>query len=224
MTRGAAPTADSYMPPIERRRPLVESAIPQYPYDPSRAVQLLAEAGWVRGADGALVRQPGGERFEIDVWGRPGSASENELSLIADNWKAIGAQPTSYMIPVQRVTDRQLLATYSGVLLHNPPWEGIYENRFHTRDFAAESNRWSGRNAAGYSNPRVDGLVDALLVAIEPERQVALHRDLLNAVMTDVAFMPLYWVIQPALVRGRVKGDVTAFKAGWNIFDWDLES
>ncbi len=221
MTRGTAPTADSYMPPVEPMRPLVESAIPQFPYDPTRAAQLLAQAGWTRASDGSLVHQATGERFDIDVWGRTGSASEQELSIIADNWKAIGAQPKTYMVPAVRVTDRELLATYPGVLLHNPPWFSLYESRLHTRDIANEGNRWSGRNAAGYSSARVDGLLDDLLVAIEPQRQVAVHRQLLQEVMSDVAFMPLYWVIRPVLVLGAVRGEVTAFATGWNIFEWD---
>ena len=49
----------------EALRPEVESAIPQYPYDPARAQQLLAQAGWIRGADGSLVHSSG-ERFDID--------------------------------------------------------------------------------------------------------------------------------------------------------------
>lgn len=223
MARGAAPTADSYFPPVEPSRPLVESAIPQYPHDYGRYQQQLAQADWVRGTDSTLVSRTG-ERFEIDVWGRPGSASEQELNLIADNWKQLGAVPKVFMIPTARVTDRELMATYAGVLLHNPPWDSVFESRLHTRDIAGDANRWSGRNAAGYSNPRVDGLVDSLLVTIDPRQRVSLHRELLQEVMTDIAFMPLYWVVRPVLVSGVVRGDVTAFATGWNIFEWDKET
>lgn len=224
MTRGAAPIADSYVPPKEPMRPLVESAIPQYALDPAAVAQRFAQAGWTRAADGNLTSQATGERFEIDVWGRPGSASEQELSVIADNWKNGGALPRVYMIPTARVTDREMQATYPGVLLHNPPWEGIFESRLHTRDIANEANRWSGRNATGYSNPRVDPLVDGLLVTVDARQRIELHRELVHEVMTDVALMPLYWIVRPVLVLGSVRGTVSAFATGWNLFGWDKES
>ncbi|MPZ15032.1 MAG: hypothetical protein GEU73_11515 [Chloroflexi bacterium] len=40
----------------------------------------------------------------------------------------------------------------------------------------------------------------------------------------DVAFMPLYYVVRPVLVLGSVRGEVTAFETGWNIFAWDKEA
>src|SRR5205085_1220065 len=47
MSLGLAPISDSWYRPGDASRPDVESAIPQYPYDPARAQQLLAEAGWI---------------------------------------------------------------------------------------------------------------------------------------------------------------------------------
>jgi peptide/nickel transport system substrate-binding protein len=223
MTRGAAPLADSWIPPVGAMRPQVESAIPQYPYDPARARQLLAQTDWARGPDGALVHQSSGEHFEIEIWGRPGSSSEQELNIIADNWGALGATTKVSMVPTARVNDRELLATYPGVLLHNPTWETIFEDRIHSRSIASAADRWSGRNAAGYSNPRVDPLVDALLATIDPRTRIDLQRQLAQEAMTDVAFMPLYWVVRPVLVLGTVQGTVSAFATGWNIFDWDKE-
>jgi len=224
MTRGAAPIADSWIPPVGSLRPQVESAIPQYPYDPARARQLLAQTGWARGADGVLTHQPSGERFEIEIWGRPGSSSEQELNIIAGNWGALGAQTKVSMVPTARVNDRELLATYSGVLLHNPTWETIFEDRILSRSIASSADRWSGRNAAGYNNPRVDPLVDALLATIDGRERISLQRQLVQEAMSDVAFMPLYWVVRPVLVLGSVRGTVSAFATGWNIFDWDKET
>ena len=224
MTRGAAPIADSWIPPVGAMRPQVESAIPQYPYDPARARQLLAQTGWARGTDGNLVHQPTGEQFEIEIWGRPGSSSEQELSIIADNWGALGAQTKVFMVPTARVNERELLATYPGVLMHNPTWETIFEDRIYSKSIASAADRWSGRNAAGYSNPRVDPLVEGLLATIDPRERISLQRQLAHEAMTDVAFMPLYWVVRPVLVLGSIRGTVSGFATGWNIFDWDKEA
>src|SRR5439155_12113037 len=66
MTQGLAPVADSWYWPTHPQRGEVESAIPRYPYDPTHALSLLAQAGWSRGADGALVNGAG-ERLEVPL-------------------------------------------------------------------------------------------------------------------------------------------------------------
>src|SRR5437870_6506331 len=45
MTQGLAPTADSWYPPTSGVRKELETAIPQFLYDPARARQLLGEVG-----------------------------------------------------------------------------------------------------------------------------------------------------------------------------------
>ena len=52
VTEGQAVMADSWYPPSDPLRSQLESAIPQYPFDLNRPQQLMAEAGWVRSADG----------------------------------------------------------------------------------------------------------------------------------------------------------------------------
>src|SRR5207248_11311145 len=51
-TAGLGTVADSWIAPTDEIRPQVEASIPKYPYDPARAQQVLAQVGWVRGADG----------------------------------------------------------------------------------------------------------------------------------------------------------------------------
>src|SRR5207247_1827484 len=51
VTAGLAPAADSWYLPSHPQRPELEAWIPKYPYDPSRAQQVLAQGGWERGRD-----------------------------------------------------------------------------------------------------------------------------------------------------------------------------
>ena len=52
----------------------------------------MADAGWVRGSDGILVHQASGERFESKIAARPTSGADKIITLMADQWKAIGVQ------------------------------------------------------------------------------------------------------------------------------------
>ncbi|MBI4214051.1 MAG: hypothetical protein HY534_07060, partial [Chloroflexi bacterium] len=78
--------------PDDENYPFVKDVINQYafPYDVRRAQELLVGAGWVRGADGILVHQPSGERFDYQVLIRPGNGPLKQASIIQDYWKAVG--------------------------------------------------------------------------------------------------------------------------------------
>src|SRR5205823_3273693 len=68
---------------------------------------------------------------------------------------------------------------------------------------ALDANRWNGNNRGGYSNPRVDAILDRLVVTIDTTERLQLHKDLLREQMGDVALIPLYWNADPVLA---VKG------------------
>src|SRR5207245_10557278 len=102
-----SPLADSWIPPHHELRSRLEPFIPQFPYDPSRAQQLLAQAGWVRGANGVLTSQATGEPFQVLLWNTQSTGAEREMNVVADSWKAIGAQTELYIVPAALVNDRE---------------------------------------------------------------------------------------------------------------------
>lgn len=236
MTHGLGFVADSWISPTNPLRREVEASIPSFPYNLGRARDLLAEAGWVRpdasgrpdlsgrGPDGVLVHSTSGERFDIEIRANQGPGSEREISAIADGWKAIGAQVSLVTIPPARQGDREYESTRPGVFVTSPSAERMWIDRLHTNQITTAANRWTGRNRGGYVNPRVDALLDALNAAIDPRQRIALHRELLQEQMGDVALFPLYWEVSPVLmlkgVRGPkvVRNEVTA-----NIFEWDRD-
>jgi ABC-type transport system substrate-binding protein len=224
ITEGLSPTADSWIAPSSPLRTSVESAIPQFPFDVAQAQRLLTQVGWVRGADGVLVHQATGERFELDVRNRPGSATERELIVAADFWKALGIAPTVSPGTPALVSDRFWVSTYPGVQISRLDAEDAFNTRrTHTRAISNLENRWSGRNTGAYSNPTADAIQDRLVVSIDPQEKIALHRQLLQEMMGDIALMPLYWDVELVLATRAVKGEVTAVETGWNVFSWDRE-
>lgn len=221
-TRGVAPIADSWFSPADALRPQLDSAIPQFPYDPARARQLLDGADWSRGPDGTLAHAPTGERFEVELRANQGGGSEREQNVIAGNWKAIGALVTLTVIPVARQADNEYQNTYSGGYVFFSGAPAYYAFRLHSKEIASAATRWQGRNRGGYSNPRVDALLDRLVVTVDPTERLPLHRELLQEQMGDVPVMPLYWFVDPLLLAAGVqvppvpKGEVTA-----NFFHWN---
>jgi peptide/nickel transport system substrate-binding protein len=201
-TQGFAPLADSYVAPDDPLRPEVEQAIAKYPYDLAGASRLLAEAGWTRGSDGVLVHRDTGDRFEGEVWAAPESNQKQEPTILADQWNQLGTRLTSYVIPVARINDRELAANSPlfTVTAGQPPSTWYTPDRLHSRFIASPANGWGGRNKFGYSNPRVDELLDRLQVTIDTRARTDLHRQLVEEETRDVAFFPIYWEVIPVFV------------------------
>src|SRR5439155_13470657 len=109
-TVGLAPAADSYYEPNHELRSQLD--IPKYPYDLSRAQQLLAQASWTRGPDGILVHQQTGDRLELEIWGRNEGKIEKEQNIIGDGWKAVGVQVSYNVIPTSLLADREYQSSY----------------------------------------------------------------------------------------------------------------
>ncbi|MBI4213412.1 MAG: hypothetical protein HY534_03815 [Chloroflexi bacterium] len=206
MTAGLSPPADSMYAPDDPFLPMVKDYIPQYPYDPARARQLLAQAGWVPGSDGVLVHQPSGERFDTILSLAAGSQYLKLGSMIQDHWKAVGVNTTLAPLTPVNAADASYLATRSGPHAHNPSGNVMYESRLHSRRIPSEATRWTGNNRGHFNNPVVDDVIDRLAGTIDPAQQAALHRQFLQETMGKATAMPLFWETLPILMLKGVTG------------------
>jgi peptide/nickel transport system substrate-binding protein len=222
MTDGTSPIADSWLRPGTQLRRDVEPAIPQYPFDPRRAQQLLTQAGWERNAEGALISARTGERFASDLWANTKVivAGDRQASIIAQDWKATGADFSIHQIPAPLANDREYGSKYPTASITRIPVDNFLD-RLDSRFIAAPANDWGGRNKMGYVNPAVDVLLDRFALAVEPRDQAAVTRDLVRESLDDAAFIPLYWESHPVVMLAGVRAAIEANNAGWNAHEWD---
>jgi peptide/nickel transport system substrate-binding protein len=221
ISHGFAPAADSWYAPYTPVRKELEDAIPQYPYDPARSQQLLAQGSWTRGADGVLVHQPDSQRLEIELWSNA-REGEKPAVVLAGDWKVAGADATVTIVPPARSQDREYLSKYPGVLLARLPIRNMVA-KADSRLISSADNRWTGNNRSGYANARADQLADELARTIDPRRQIQLQREQVNVLIGDLAFFPLAWEVLPVMMLQSVKGDVRPSNSTWNVFEWTKE-
>lgn len=210
----AEQVADSWIHPNHELRSQLAGAIPQYPHNPARAQQLLAEAGWTRGPDGILVHQTSRDMFRLEARFAP--EDEKIVTVAADNWKALGVDVSLFEVTPALKSDNEFRAKFSGVVGASRPSIPLART-IHSRFMASPENRWTGY-FNGYSNPKVDALVERFDATIDPGARLALHRELLQEILEDVALMPTVWDLRPVLA---VKG-VTGIKGrtAWNVHEW----
>ena len=120
-----------------------------------------------------------------------------------------------YLMPPSLADDREHLSSQPFVTLSSNPATDFYNVALiHSAAIATPANRWNGQNNQGYSNPRVDALIDRILVTIDPRDQADLQRQLLQEGLGDVALIPLYWQTDPLLTLKPVHNFT------WHTFEW----
>jgi peptide/nickel transport system substrate-binding protein len=111
------------------------------------------------------------------------------------------------------------LSSFPGLSIGSGNFSFLITNRMHSKTIASAANRWTGANRAGYSNPRLDEILDKLVATVDHRMRIELQKELLKQQMGNVALMPLYWSSHTwsatATVRGITDGN------GRNIFTWD---
>lgn len=219
-TGGLGPIADSWIAPGDPLRRDLEASISKYPYDLNRAQQLLAQAGWTRGADGTLAHASG-DRMDLELWANPQS-SEKAGTITVDNWKGVGVAASFHVLSAAQGEDREYQSQRPGPLLTGGFIDTLLA-RYDSRDLASAANRWSGRNRAGFVNQRADQLLDQLKSVVDPRERLPLLREQVTIFTSEVALMPLFWEPRAILALRTVKGDIHPYNNGWNTFTWDKE-
>jgi peptide/nickel transport system substrate-binding protein len=181
------------------RAAIVGQPFARYRYDASEALRLLAEAGWVRGADGRLLRA-NGEPVQIEVRGE-NQNYEKEVPILANWWRQLGIEATEFIPTINLSRDREYRATLPAVETTS---RGRSEDIFISFDGRLQStaqNRWQGSNIGHYANPALDALIDQLDATLDPDEQGVALKEMAEIMATDLPALPLYF--RPAFVAVR---------------------
>jgi peptide/nickel transport system substrate-binding protein len=225
MTRAKGPVADSWIPPEDPRRQTVfKDAIPQYPFDPTRAMRDLEEIGFRRGPDGILIT-PDGERFEQELRKTPIPTAEIQLGIMRDSWRKMGVETVPLIMPAALTGDPAYRASYPGWDISLQNWTNAETQIRSTppRPGVAWDN---GGGRSGYVNREIDALIDRLNMTLLEDARDRIHAELLRQQMTDLPRLYMWWEVFVVTMSGRVKGANPPFFLsywGWDAFEWDID-
>jgi peptide/nickel transport system substrate-binding protein len=219
---GSRYLAHAIVPPGSPAGDAVDRAIVKYPHDPNRALQLLQEAGWSRGGDGALSK--GGDHFSIEMRNSALIEADKAFALMQQDLRRVGIDmpsldnPSTY-IPVD-------YALYPGVLISTTSAVsfGAGFNRYDSRQTATAENRWSGQNPGGYQNAAFDRISDQYYGSIRLEDQNRTLAEGWRILTDDVATIPLYYYPSSVAVRRGLTGVLPTYQqVTWASYTWDVQ-
>ena len=189
--RGSANTSMSMIAP--QVRGYTKDVEKRWPNDIPRAKKLMAEAGYATGFDVTL--DCSNNRYINDE--KICTAIAGMLAKIDINVK-LNAMPRATFFPKIQNSDTSMYLLGWGV----PTFDSLYtlQSILRTKGTGGDGN-W---NFSGYSNPKLDAIVDQLKTEIDFKKRAELTREALLLDQADVGHIPLHHQVIPWAMRSNV--------------------
>ena len=198
---GFAQAADSPISPISWAAP-DQSTLNKYDYNPEKAQELLAEAGWVKNDEGKLMKD--GEQFVVE-W-TTYSEAEWPLNLIAvaeNNWGELGidvnANVMEFNAVVTQVFDEQDFDVW------NMAWSLAIDPDPYAI-FHSDNTNLGAFNAGGFENERADELMEKALKTLDKNERRNYYVEFQKIWNKSMPYLPMYANIYLHTVNKRVRG------------------
>jgi peptide/nickel transport system substrate-binding protein len=213
----AVPTYSSFPPACWCYNPDVA----RYDYNPERARELLAEAGWLPGADGVVTKD--GQRLRLRLLFGPNSNKMREriATVAQEEYRKIGVE-----------TEIQALEWAAFLqAIKNPPfdWDMTVLGWTGTIDPHGSAIVWSEKaipqlNAGAYVNKRVEDLFEQGSREFDPDRRKAIYYEIQRIISDDAPYVFLTMNKAYTGVSKRVGGiEPTPLGINHNIEQWYIK-
>jgi len=193
--------------------------VKRYPYDPAKAKQLLAAAGWWHRNGDGILRNKDGQPFSFTIRTNQGNEERKKIAeIIQERLKEIGVQTDIQTIEWaaflkeyirQKRFDAIVLGWGTGT---DPDQYSIW----HSSQSGPEQ-----LNSISYTNPEVDALLEKGRASCHQKERVATYHRIQEILAEDQPYIFLYFQDTLWAVTSRVRG-IKPEPAGitYNFIDW----
>ncbi|MBI5305872.1 MAG: hypothetical protein HY868_27335 [Chloroflexi bacterium] len=198
------------------------TSLPRYAFDPAKAKQMLAEAGWTNGSDG-LVRK-NGKPLRLELWTEADHPILEPVAFrLREQLAAVGIQIVLQLNDragwMTRAFDHRFdLLLVSRKIPLDPDQHWYWQSN--------QNEKGNGLNIGSYTSARVDALLkDSLRVnACESSARAAITNEINRVLIGDAPAAFLFAPKRYWLVGERVAGFAPSSFAGdfWNIERWGV--
>jgi peptide/nickel transport system substrate-binding protein len=216
--------ADSIVPPTVDYFPVVDRAVVKYPFDPRRAEQLMAEAGFTKQPDG-FFGTPTEGRLTSEFKVIQNAQNEAEQAIMAAVWRQVGFDFREAVFPAAQALDGQVRSTFPGLFTSaSPPGDAVLPN-FSTAGTPRPENRWNGFNRSSWSNAEFDRLIDAYNTTLDRNDRIPQVARLVAILSDELPLISLNfnpWITAHVAALSGPQVVSPESSATWNIHEWEL--
>lgn len=208
--------------PVYPTLPEYDKTLPAYDFNPEKARNLLAEAGWSDSdGDGTLDMVIGGKKtdFKFSVIINIGNETrENIALLLADEFKKAGIMMnvarTDWSVMLQNLRSSDFDA-YIGAWVNDPLPTDPYQ-LWHS----SQANN-QGSNYCGFINKRCDQLIEMNRLEFDEQKRFALMKEFQQIVNDEQPYTFLWNIVSPAAYTKRLQNvKLYTARPGYNPNEW----
>jgi peptide/nickel transport system substrate-binding protein len=176
-------------------------------YSKKEAEKLLESDGWKMGPDG--YRYKDGKKLSIVLTTTTGNRTrENVQVYIIDQWKKVGIEAVTKNVPPRVFFSEIGHRKHEGASMF--AWTFVPElpmTKFYsTKAIPSEANGWAGRNYSGYSNPKLDTMLETLEVEMSESKRQELVNQIVDIYTNEHITVPLFYRVDVSVVPKGFKG------------------
>ena len=180
-----------------------------YGYDPAQAAALLDQAGWKAGPDG-MRRNRDGTVLTFHLATTSGDRRREELEqALAWYWRQVGIDV--------RIVNQPARILFGQTLKHGQSWDtalyswmmspgGSPRSQYATASIPTEANAYSGENFLHWSSPVMDGLLNDIDTACQPDRNLEAWHKAQALYADQLPSLPLFYranaFVMPLWLKG----------------------
>lgn len=223
--KGYAPVIHFPMSPYRKAYKRADAAATKYEYNPEKAKQLLAEAGWKPGPEGLLVNA-NGDRMEFELRAEAGNRDdEQSQAIVVDYWKQVGVRCNIKNMPGRLLDSEEFRNRWpggaiGGMNLVVEEWA----ERFHSAGTPTSENRFSTESVSLWRNAQADAILDELNTIIPAQRSIDLQVEFIKLYTGDLPYMPLYYTPEIIVIKKGLTGVTPRVESGGNNMNtWNMQ-
>lgn len=211
----ASPAESSYHPKLSNFNPNV----PKMTYDPTLSKKLLDEAGWKVGKDGIRVKD--GKQFKFVLLTNKGNIMREKLLVEVQRQ----LKPLGIAVEPRILEWNTFLAKYVDVGKFDATIGGYSTDLDGDQTAFYYSERVKGVfNKGGYSNPKMDQLLDGARATLDPIKQKQMYAEVQMIAANDQPFTFLVYRKNALAINKNVKNVKIVDLLGFNssISKWEF--
>jgi peptide/nickel transport system substrate-binding protein len=207
--------------PIYRFRPEYDENLFSHPYDPQKALALLAEAGWKdTDGDGILDKEIDGQRvaFRFEIKFNSGNDIRKSVALaLQDELRKHGidanVRALDWTIFLDEVRNQKFDAVILGwaMSVNEPDAYQVWHSS------QAENK---GSNMIGYKNPRVDTILEEYRRTFDEAKRIELYREFQRLLNVEQPYTFLFMQKAVTAVSRRFRGVEVLASGGLRPLEW----
>jgi peptide/nickel transport system substrate-binding protein len=206
---GQQPPALHFIAPVDPSYTEDPARIVLYPHSRRTAARLLEEAGWSLREDGFRY-DAAGNRLRLRLMTTAGNKMREIVQVyLQDQWRAIGVDTRIQNEPARIFfgqTMRRRLFDGAAMYAWTQSPEFSPRTTLHSAEIPSEENGWSGQNTPGWSNPRVDALIEEYEVEFDAGRRLDLLYEIAWHYTDEVPVIPLYYRSNTSVTPANMTG------------------